>query len=79
MPAVEAWLLGGPADGRITPIEVDEDGSLPQAILLLQAGAYLGAREHPSPPVQHRYLRCDGEGQGDPPTFRYDGPLPHGQ
>ncbi|MGQ5262905.1 hypothetical protein ACTWLT_19415 [Micromonospora sp. ZYX-F-536] len=77
MPAVETWLLGGPADGRITPIEVDEDGRLPQAIHLLQAGAYLGARDHPSPPVQHRYLRCGGE--DDPPTFRYDVPLPHGK
>ncbi|MCO1597090.1 hypothetical protein M8C17_18195 [Micromonospora sp. RHAY321] len=58
MPAIEAWLIGGPVDGRTTPIEVDEDGSLPQAILLLQAGAYLGGRDHPSPPIQ-RYFRCD--------------------
>ncbi|MBQ0905603.1 hypothetical protein [Micromonospora sp. U21] len=77
MPAVDAWLIGGPADGRITPIEVDEHGCLPQAVLLLQAGAYLGARDHPSQPVQRRYLRCDGE--DDPPTFRYDGSVPHGQ
>ncbi|MGC4797161.1 hypothetical protein ACLQ3H_24030 [Micromonospora saelicesensis] len=75
MPAVEAWLLGGPADGRITPIEVDESGFLPQVIILPQSGAYLGAREHPCPLVQYRYVRCDGE--ADPPTFQYDGPLPH--
>ncbi|MFJ6167258.1 hypothetical protein ACIQH6_19210 [Micromonospora orduensis] len=77
MPAVEAWLLGGPADGRITHIEVDDDGSLPTAIVLPQSGAYLGAREHPSQPVQHRYLGCASE--VDPPTFRYDGPLPQDQ
>ncbi|KOX06659.1 hypothetical protein ADK66_22290 [Micromonospora sp. NRRL B-16802] len=77
MPAVEVWLLGGPADGRITHIEVDDDGTLPQAIVLPQSGAYLGARDHPSQPVQHRYLRCAGE--VDPPTFQYDGPLPQDQ
>lgn len=57
------------------PIEVDEDGSLPRVIVLPQTGVYLGARDHPSPLVQHCYLRCDGE--DDLPTFRYDGPLPH--
>ncbi|WP_435204943.1 hypothetical protein [Micromonospora sp. bgisy143] len=75
MPAVDVWLLGGPADGRITPVEVNEDGSLPQAIILPQTGAYLGTRDQPSPPAHHRYLRCDGD--DDPPTFQYDGPLPH--
>ncbi|MCO1593805.1 hypothetical protein M8C17_01345 [Micromonospora sp. RHAY321] len=77
MPAVEAWLLGGPADGRLTPIEVDENGFLPQVIILPQTGAYIGARDHPSPPVQHRYVRCADE--DDPPIFRYDRPLLHGQ
>ncbi|MEV1320089.1 hypothetical protein AB0J14_28890 [Micromonospora arborensis] len=77
MPAVDVWLLGGPTDGRLTPIEVDEGGSLPQLIILLQAGAYLGARDQPSPPVQYRYRRCDSG--DDPPTFRYDGLLPHAQ
>ncbi|MFI6267220.1 hypothetical protein [Micromonospora sp. NPDC051006] len=56
MPAIEAWLLGGPADGRITPIEFDASGQLPAMLVLPQTGVYIGADDQPSPAVQHRYV-----------------------
>ncbi|QGN49819.1 hypothetical protein GKC29_25335 [Micromonospora sp. WMMC415] len=71
MPAVEAWFLGGPADGRLAPIEVGEAGELPQVVLLLQTGFYIGAEDQPRPPVEHRYVRDPVE--DSPPVYRYDG------
>lgn len=43
MPAVEAWFLGGRVDGRLAPVDVGEVGTLPQVVLLLQTGFYIGA------------------------------------
>lgn len=72
MSAVEAWFLGGPADGRLAPVEVSKAGTLPQVVLLLQVGFYFGAADHPSQPVEHRYVRDDA--QDSPPVYRYAGP-----
>ncbi|MEU7810426.1 hypothetical protein AB0B18_28560 [Micromonospora chalcea] len=77
MPAVEAWFLGGPADGRLAPVEVGEAGELPQVVLLLQTGFYVGAEDHPRPPVEHRYVR--DRVQDSPPVYRYAGPADEGQ
>ncbi|MEV1329881.1 hypothetical protein AB0J20_09925 [Micromonospora costi] len=73
MPAVEAWFVGGPVDGRISPIEVDEAGFLPEEIVLPQLGVYVGASDRPSPLVRFRYVRDVDD--GDPPIFRYVGPV----
>ncbi|MFI5489190.1 hypothetical protein [Micromonospora echinaurantiaca] len=71
MPAIEAWFLGGPADGRLAPVEVDAAGTLPQVVLLRQNGFYIGAADHPSHPIEHRYVRDDA--QDRPPVYRYAG------
>jgi hypothetical protein len=73
MPAVEAWFVAGPADGRLMPVEIDEAGAVPPSVVLPQSGAYVGVRDHPSPAVRHRYVR--GEDVDDLPVFRYAGPL----
>ncbi len=50
MPMVEAWLLGRPAYRRSTPIEVDENGFLPQVIILPKTGgAPLESGTKPAP------------------------------
>ncbi|MGK5741528.1 hypothetical protein [Micromonospora sp. URMC 103] len=71
MPAVEAWFLGGPVDGRLTPIEVDESGLLPEEVVLPQTGVYVGASDGPASTRHFRYVRHDDD--SDPPTFHYAG------
>ncbi|SIR90600.1 hypothetical protein [Micromonospora avicenniae] len=72
MPAVEVWFLGGPIDGRLAPVEVDETGTLPQVVQLLQAGFYLGVADNPSQPIEHQYVHDEAE--TCPPVYRYAGP-----
>lgn len=55
--AHEAWLLGGPVDGRFMPIEVDPDGRLPESTRLPPAGLFVGVNDAPAPIVEHVYLR----------------------
>ena len=74
MPAVEAWFVGGPIDGRIMPVETGADGSLPQAVDLPQTGVYVGATDQASTVIHYRYVRKGTD--GGPPTFRYAGQLP---
>ncbi|MCI4066152.1 hypothetical protein MRQ36_27830 [Micromonospora sp. R77] len=70
MPAVEVWFVGGPADGRLAPVDVRDAGKLPPVVLLLQTGFYFGAADHPEPSVEHQYVRDD---TGDSPVYRYAG------
>ncbi|MBQ0896220.1 hypothetical protein KBX37_24520 [Micromonospora sp. U56] len=71
MPAVEAWFLGGPVDGRLAPVEVDETGAPPRTLLLTQSGYYIGAADQPNQPVEHQYVRDELEDL--PPVYRYVG------
>jgi hypothetical protein len=57
MPAAETWLLGGPVDGRLMPIEINDSGGLPDAAILPQTGVYLGTSDSPDQAVKHRYVR----------------------
>lgn len=59
MTAVEAWLLGGPADGRIAAVELTADAQIPRLIRLPQTGLYVGASDQPAPVVEHIYVRSD--------------------
>ncbi|MFI7578688.1 hypothetical protein [Micromonospora sp. NPDC049497] len=56
MPAVEAWFLGGPVDGRLMPVEVTADGSPPAVMKLPQTGLYAGTRDTPAPTTEHIYV-----------------------
>ncbi|SIM58265.1 hypothetical protein [Micromonospora cremea] len=71
-PATEGWLLGGPADDRITPIELDALGQLPAAVVLQQSGVYVGADDQPNATIPHRYILISTD---DPPTFHYAGSI----
>ncbi|MFD4208259.1 hypothetical protein ACFWRG_19965 [Micromonospora tulbaghiae] len=72
MPALEAWFLGGPVDGRVAFVEIDDAGSLPPALVLLQSGAYIGSDIQPASTVEHHYVRENSE--ADPPIYLYVGP-----
>jgi len=69
MPAVEVWFLGGPADGRVAPIEVDQTTALPLTVQLLQAGFYHGTADHPDPNTEHWYSLVNHT--DSPPVYRY--------
>jgi hypothetical protein len=59
MVAVEVRLLGGPADGRLQPVESDAAGALPGYVTLPQAGLFVGAADKPAPRVDHMYRQVD--------------------
>lgn len=64
MTAIEAWLLGGPADGRIMTVELTADGEVPHLLRLPQSGVYVGASDVAAPAVEHLYVRSsDIDGQ----------------
>lgn len=60
MPAVEAWLIGGPADGRVMAVETTSDGHVPDLVRLLQTGMFVGTSDHPEACQEHVYERSDG-------------------
>ena len=62
MAIVEAWFLGGPADGKLMPVEVDGNGSAPSTIKLTEAGYYLGTRDSPAQALDHIYILVDDLG-----------------
>jgi hypothetical protein len=74
MAVVEVWLLGGPAAGRLMPVEVPADGRPPEVIDLPQSGFYVGSSDVPAPPVIHRYVLADAD--ADPVEYRYSGYVP---
>jgi sugar lactone lactonase YvrE len=53
----EAWLVGGPADGRLMMIEREAGGGLPDGLTLDQAGVFVGSADLPVRRVVHRYAR----------------------
>jgi hypothetical protein len=55
----EAWLLGGPADGRVMAIETTFDGQLPDEVRLPQSAVYVGSSDVPAPAVEHLYVRAE--------------------
>jgi hypothetical protein len=68
--AVEVWLAGGPADGRLQLVETDVTGGLPTTVILPQTGLHIGADDDPAPLIGHVYRRTDDiDGQ---PVYRYE-------
>lgn len=59
MVAVEAWLMGGPADGRIMAVKRRADGELPEVVRLPQTGVYVGVSDVPAAVVEHSYVRVE--------------------
>jgi hypothetical protein len=59
VPAVEAWFLGGPVDGKLLPVEVTADGSPPAVVKLPQTGVHVGASNLAAPAVEHIYVLAD--------------------
>lgn len=78
---IEAWLLGGPADGRFMPVETSDPQRPPATIDLPQTGVYVGSSDLPAPAARHRYLLEDAT--EEPVTYGYGGVVlpvaPHGQ
>ena len=74
MMVIEVWLLGGPADGRIMPVEVAPRQDPPQVIDLPQTGVFVGSSDTPAPMVTHRYRLADPD--CEPVTYRYHGAVP---
>jgi hypothetical protein len=69
MPAIEVWLDGGPADGRLMPVELTVDGRLPEFVHLRQSGMFVGSEDQPMADVEHQYRR---EADIDEvPVYRY--------
>lgn len=69
---LEAWLLGGPVDGRLMPVEVTADCSPPTAVKLPQTGFQVGAQDVPAPAVEHVYVLADA--LDDTHIYRYRQP-----
>jgi hypothetical protein len=69
MAVVEAWLRGGPADGRLMPVELDGSGRPPEVVELLQTGFYLGSSDTPAPAMRHEYVLVDAA--SEPVLYRY--------
>jgi hypothetical protein len=66
--AVEVWLAGGPADGRLQLLETDLTGGLPTTVVLPQTGLFIGADDEPAPRIDHVDRRTDDiDGQ---PVYR---------
>lgn len=63
MAMVEAWLLDGPADGRMLAVELTADGQIPQAVRLPQIGVYVGSADLPAAPSEHLYMRTTDVGE----------------
>ncbi|MFF4940731.1 hypothetical protein [Micromonospora sp. NPDC000729] len=60
MAAVEAWFWGGPADGRIMPVEIsDASGEPPATVELRQSGFYLGTGDAETLTLEHVYVLAD--------------------
>ena len=74
MTVIEVWLLGGPADGRLMPVETSDQQRPPAVIDLPQTGVYVGSSDQPTPAVTHRYLLEDTS--EEPVTYRYGGVAP---
>jgi hypothetical protein len=53
--AIEVWLDGGPADGRVLLVETDFDG-LPGTVVLPQTGVFVNADDEPTPRIDHVYV-----------------------
>ena len=60
MTAVEAWFLGGPADGRFMAVEISVGDGLPDVVRLPESGVYVGTGDQSAPTVEHIYVRADG-------------------
>ena len=69
MVAREVWLIGGPADGRMMLVEVDQPTGPPRLLRRDEAGVFIGADDQPSDRLVHVY-RQDGE-VDDVPAYRY--------
>lgn len=74
MALVEVWLLGGPADGRLMPVDLPAGDRLPEFLDLPQTGFYFGSSDVPAPPATHRYALADANSQ--PVVYRYTGSRP---
>jgi hypothetical protein len=74
MAVIEAWLLGGPADGRLMPVEVPAGGHPPEEIDLPQTGVYVGRGDAPAPTVIHRHMLSAADAV--PVEYRYGGAVP---
>lgn len=68
---VEAWLVDGPADGRMLAVELAADGQIPQAVWLPQTGVYVGSSDVPAAPSEHLYVRATDI--GDQVVYQYAG------
>ena len=73
MTVIEVWLLGGPADGRLMPIEASDPQHPPARIDLPQTGVFVGSSDQPAPMVTHRYQLEDAT--EEPTIYRYSGPV----
>ena len=56
MGAIDVWLDGGPADGRVLPVETDAIDGLPATVVLPQTGVFVNADDEPAPRVDHVYV-----------------------
>jgi len=56
MGAIEVWLNGGPADGRVLLVETDAIDGLPATVVLPQTGVFVNADDEPSPRIDHVYV-----------------------
>ncbi|MET8838047.1 hypothetical protein ABZV78_29625 [Micromonospora sp. NPDC004540] len=70
MAVVEAWFLGGPADGRVMLVEQTADGDLPKLVRLSQVGLHFGASEAVAPRVEHIYVL--GGSVDDTQVYQYE-------
>jgi hypothetical protein len=74
MTTQEAWLLGGPAGGRIMTVERNVEGRLPTVLTLDQAGLFVETSDVPAPHTVHRYARAKDKDVDGLATYRYVGP-----
>jgi len=69
MRAVEVWLDGGPADGRMLLVESEPVDGLPATVVLPQTGVFVSADDEPAPRIDHVYAYVGGiDGR---PVYRY--------
>ena len=78
MTAIEVWLHGGPADGRLQLVELLAD-ELPEIVQLRQSGAFVGSADQPQPSVEYTYRRARDQDTDDHPVYRHDLDHPAGR
>jgi hypothetical protein len=75
--AVEVWLAGGPADGRLQLVETDMTGDLPTTVVLPQTSLFIPTGDEPAPRIDHVYRRAPTTSTASPSTTTSHHHPPH--